>query len=124
MDLVRLGAELLEGREDAALDLLACCCDCHSFDLLVFGQAVRPPSTVRHTPVTYAAPSDARKRTHSATSSGVPARCAGTCSSKLSAMPSVMSVSIRPGATAVTVTPRRATRAAAGRVGANRPALA
>src|SRR5215211_2319036 len=86
-------------------------------------QAVSPPSTVNRAPVTYEASSEARKRTHAAISSGVPGRRAGTASISSSPTPSVSSVSTKPGATALTVTERRATSAATVFVSATSPAF-
>src|SRR5699024_7468146 len=71
-----------------------------------------PPSTHRTWPVMYAAPGPARKATASATSSGRPVRPAGTAPRAAclaaSGMAAVISVSMKPGATALTVTPRAA----------------
>jgi len=91
-----------------------------------------PPSTGSTAPVTYEASSEARKRMQEATSSGEPARLAGIASSSppdpFESDPSEVNsrvrwVSISPGATAFTVTPRRATSTATVRVKAINPAL-
>src|SRR5205807_10356896 len=72
-----------------------------------------PPFTLSTCPVMYAASSDARKRTACATSISVPARPSGIISFTLffrsAERPSVMAVSIYPGATAFTVILRDAT---------------
>ena len=63
-------------------------------------------------------------RTAAATSSGVPVRFAGIASMTASGTSSVMSVAMKPGATALTVTPRRATSVATVLVMPIRPAFA
>ncbi len=68
-----------------------------------------PPSTVRVVPVTYDAAGEARKPTQAATSAGVPAAALGSRRRARRSSSAVISVSISPGATALTVTPRRAT---------------
>src|SRR6201999_2878758 len=81
--------------------------------LLLSLQALSPPSTVSVVPVTYEASSEARKRMQAATSSGLPIRRAGIAfAMSPSSTSSVKAVSISPGATALTVTPRRAASAA------------
>src|SRR6185312_8217023 len=130
-DLLDVGAEARERLDDARLDGVWSC-DCHGGWAPWGGwgwwaglrvQAAMPPSTDSTDPVTYEAASEARKRTHAATSSGVPARLAGIAASRSPFRSAVMSVSIRPGATALTVTPRRATSAATVFVIAIRPAF-
>lgn len=75
--------------------------------------------------VTYDAPSDRRKRTTDATSSGVPKRRIGIAFKASSAkIPSVISVSITPGATQLTVMPRRASSTARAFAAPMSPALA
>ena len=68
-----------------------------------------PPSTGITAPAIYPASSDARKLTAPATSSAVPIRLAGMNSSApfctRSSIARVLSVSIRPGATTLAVTP-------------------
>src|SRR5829696_6188745 len=72
-----------------------------------------PPLTARTCPVIYDASSDARKQTADAMSPGVPSRLSGIfeahSSCALPVMARVMSVSIKPGATTLTVMPRDAT---------------
>src|SRR5438552_2898055 len=75
--------------------------------------ALSPPSTNRVCPVTKRAASDARNRTTSATSSGMPIRLSGvlsivacTRSGCWSMYSFVSGVSMMPGPTALTVTPR------------------
>src|SRR3954463_7644445 len=75
-----------------------------------------PPLTASTCPVIYAASSDARKHTAAAMSSGVPSRLSGILAAHSScAVPviaRVMSVSISPGATTLTVMLRDATSCA------------
>src|SRR3954470_4503749 len=69
-----------------------------------------PPLTARTCPVIYDASSDARKQTAAATSSTVPGRPSGICAAQSTCVFSltvrVMSVSIMPGATTLTVMAR------------------
>ena len=90
-----------------------------------------PPLTARTCPVIYAASSDARKHTAAATSSTVPKRASGIWADQsacaLSAIARVMSVSINPGATTLTVIVREAKKrreSATAYDEANRPELA
>ena len=70
-----------------------------------------PPSTWTVVPVTYAARCDARKQTTSPNSRGLPSRPSGICASSAGGGPSspysslMRGVSMRPGATQLTVIP-------------------
>ncbi len=87
-----------------------------------------PPSTVSTCPVMNPASGAARKTTAAATSSGAPKRPSGVCLSKVSfnywGSASVNRVSMKPGATALTVMPREPTSFAKDFVKPIRPALA
>src|SRR5690606_36098246 len=74
------------------------------------GLQIMPPLMELICPVMYAASSDARNATRFATSSGLPARFAGTSRAMVGAskISLVISDSIIPGATAFTVMPRLA----------------
>ena len=86
-----------------------------------------PPLTARTCPVIYDASSEARKQTAAATSSGVPSRFSGIRDlpllTRLLGDRRVMSVSIRPGATTLTVMPREATSSATAFANPIRPAF-
>src|SRR5574343_114873 len=75
---------------------------------------IMPPLIEMICPEMYAARSEARKATRSATSSGWPARFIGTMRSMAdwSKLPAIMSVAMMPGATALTVMPRLASSSA------------
>src|SRR5213078_3190799 len=87
-----------------------------------------PPLTWTTWPVMYAAPSPARNRTTSATSRGVPIRLSGTSASSSARasgeIPAVISVSMSPGATALTRMDQCASSRAVAFVNPMRPALA
>ena len=75
-------------------------------------------------PVMYLALSDSRKHTRSATSSGLPKRLHGTCCFSVSTSRSfVMSLSMKPGATAFTLMSRAATSCASAFVAPMMPAF-
>src|SRR5262245_8634555 len=86
-----------------------------------------PPFTANTCPVIYDASSDARKATAAATSSTVPSRPSGICAAQsacaCSVTARVMSVSIMPGATALTVMLRDATSCARALTKPMRPAF-
>src|SRR6185503_9698504 len=90
-----------------------------------------PPSMVRQSPVTYAAPSDIKYTAASAISRGVPNRLSGTRLRAISSKEgsgisreNAPSVGTGPGAIAFTRTPYAAHSTASERVIANTPALA
>ena len=86
-----------------------------------------PPSTASTCPVMYPASSLARNATALATSSAAPMRPIGIVDSVVVlaayGMAAVMSVAIKPGATALTVTPREASSLARDFVMPMTPAL-
>src|SRR5579884_439398 len=88
----------------------------------------KPPFTSSTWPVIYAASSLARKQTACATSISVPMRPRGISGRRRSraagSSAAVMAVSIKPGATALTVIPREATSWATALVRPIKPALA
>src|ERR1043166_4422501 len=87
-----------------------------------------PPFTPMISPVMNEASGEARKATAAATSSGLPKRPIGvicrTTSSEAAGTSAVMSVSMKPGATALTVAPFLANSRASVLVRAMRPPLA
>jgi hypothetical protein len=82
------------------------------------------PSTTSTWPLMYDAPGAERNATAAATSSAVPGRPTGVARPILISCSGEEAVAIQPGATALTVVPRRPTSTASARVSPVIPALA